>query len=409
MTDQSRRFVVRSLCGCALGISSGSLLARVLPTDLTALVTPDYRPLDTDEQGLWQSVERLEQELAISNLIVNDTVLKSYLGSVVSRLLGDDLAFDLRIYSVRNPDFNASMFPNGMMLVNTGLLVRMLNEAQLAAVIGHECGHYLRRHSLQNWRSNRIKLALMNTVAIGGGVATVATGTNWYDIANSINSSLLSSMFSFSRALEREADAFGLQLLRDSGYDLKAASEVWSLLIGERKASAAARKKRYRDDAVSEFSTHPPGAERMTDLAATAAYIKERSSSLQYADRRAEWQAAIGGLRQSLIEEQIRLNDPGASLHLLNNLAQGTWDGVLRYFEGETYNLRDETGDAQLAARAYAAAVQYPDVPAEGFRAHGYAQLKGGNVEDGRSALTRYLELRPDAPDVAMVRFTLRQ
>jgi regulator of sirC expression with transglutaminase-like and TPR domain len=69
--------------------------------------------------------------------------------------------------------------------------------------------------------------------------------------------------------------------------------------------------------------------------------------------------------------------------------------------------LRDESGDAQRAAESYAAALQFPDAPAEAYRAHGYAQLKSGNVEEGRRALARYLELRPDAADAAMVRFSL--
>src|SRR5262249_41569407 len=102
-------------------------------------------------------------------------------------------------------------------------------------------------------------------------------------------------------------------------------------------------------------------------------------------------------------------NDSGASLYLINSLAREGWDGTLRYFEGETYRLRDENGDGARAADAYAAAVKFADSPAQAYRAHGYAQLKTGNTEEGRRALTRYLELNPAAPDAAMVRFTLGQ
>jgi regulator of sirC expression with transglutaminase-like and TPR domain len=81
----------------------------------------------------------------------------------------------------------------------------------------------------------------------------------------------------------------------------------------------------------------------------------------------------------------------------------------LRYYEGEAYRLRDEEGDADRAATSYAAAVAFTDAMPEAHRAHGYAQLKKGDVEAGRRALSRYLELRPDASDAAMVRFTLGQ
>ena len=43
-----------------------------------------------------------------------------------------------------------------------------------------------------------------------------------------------------------------------------------------------------------------------------------------------EFVVAIAPLRFALIDEQVKLNDPGASLYLLNSLAKDGWDGVLR-------------------------------------------------------------------------------
>ena len=62
-----------------------------------------------------------------------------------------------------------------------------------------------------------------------------------------------------------------------------------------------------------------------------------------------------------------------------------------------------------LATTAYAQAVQFDNAPPEAYRAHGYALLKSGQADDGRRALNKYLELRPDAADAAMVRFSLGQ
>jgi regulator of sirC expression with transglutaminase-like and TPR domain len=71
--------------------------------------------------------------------------------------------------------------------------------------------------------------------------------------------------------------------------------------------------------------------------------------------------------------------------------------------------MRGAPDDAALAAKAYAAAIQLPDAPAEAWRAHGYAQLKAGSQHEGREALRRYLEMNPDASDAGMVRFSLAQ
>lgn len=408
MTHRSRRrFLSAALCGCAAGLSWVDVLAKLAPAQLTSLVPPNYQPVDADERGLWHLCDHLEKDIAASNLRIRDEGLNRYLQTVTHRML-DGQKSDVRVYAMRDPGFNASMAPNGMMIVNSGFLARIRNEAQMAAVIGHECGHYLRLHSVRNWRDRKTKSAVMAFVAVAGAGATGATGNNWYDLANAINNGLLLSMFSFSREMESEADAYGIKLMRDAGYAPHEASAVWSQLIEERKASAAARKKRYKDNSASSLSTHPPTTERMYALKGYAMEMEGRSrGAAAHESRKGEFISAIAPMRHAFIEEQVKQNDPGASLYLLNSLAQDGWDGVLRYNEGEVYRLRDEEGDARRAADAYAQAVQLDNPPAEAYRAHGYALLKASRTEEGLRALSRYLELHPDAADAAMVRFTL--
>ena len=146
----------------------------------------------------------------------------------------------------------------------------------------------------------------------------------------------------------------------------------------------------------------------MRDLTDTATALASRFPDAHYDARRDEWRAAIAPLRLGLLEEQVKLNDPGASLYLLNALARDGWDGTLRYFEGEVYRLRAESGDDDRARTAYAAALAAPDPPAEAFRAHGYALVRSGQVAEGRQSLARYLELAPHAADTEMVRMALQ-
>ncbi len=393
-------------------LSPYAIAGRISPTDMTPLIAPGYEAEDDDERGMWQLFDRLEEDIANSNLVVRDPELTAYVHGVMQRLLGE-MAADFRVYIVRNPDFNASMAPNGMMIVHTGLLARIRNEAQLAAVLGHEAGHYFRRHSVQRWRSMKTKTALMSIIAIGAAAGSGASGNagnNWYEMANAINAGIMLSIFKHSRAHEQEADAYGLRLLAEAGYAPHQAAAVWGQLISERMASAEARDKRYRDRSRSALSTHPPTESRMKDLRLSANDIDELLLGGSGGDPRVgPWRSGIASIRSSLLEEQIRLNDSGASIHLINSLADGGWTSDLYYYLGEAYSLRGGEGDAALAAEAYASAVQYPDPIPEAYRAHGYAEIKAGYKEDGHEALARYLELRPDAPDAAMTRFTIGQ
>jgi beta-barrel assembly-enhancing protease len=413
MRQSRRHFIAGGLGGCLM-CAALRAPAEVLSTNLQPLMGPDYVPLDADEKGLWQGFERLEEDLAESDLLLRAPEIQEYTVSIVERLMGRP-AKDLRVYIVHDASFNASMAPNGMMLVHTGFLARIQSEAQCASVLGHEAGHYFRKHSVDQWRNQRTKGAVM--AFVGAGANAVAgysalqgyDGQSWIDLANAINDALVMSIYSFSRAQESEADAYGVGLMVKAGYSPHSAAEVWGQLIEERRATAQQRGRKYKDNARSAYSTHPPSEDRMRDLAETAAEAERRGLVQTAFAGRSEWRAILAPHLPALLEEQVKLNNPGASKYLIDNHAREGWNGVLRFYEGEVYRLRNDPGDPDLAAGCYAAAVQFPDAPPEAWRAHGYALVKMNRREEGRQSLSRYLELRPDSKDAAMVRFALQQ
>ena len=409
-----RQLLSHAICGCFLCVSKNSL-AKPLTTDLGALIGSNYQPVDFDEKGIWHACDTLERNIAESDLLLRASDLTEYTALVLERLLGK-LASDFRIYIVRDAAFNASMTPNGMMIVNTGLLARVHSEAQYATVIGHEAGHYLRKHSIDNWRDIRTKSAIGAFASAGANAAAgysasqgYSNGQSWIDLASSINQALLASIFSYKREQESEADAFGIKLLSDANYTPESAAQVWGQLIAERQASAKERNKRYRENSNSAYSTHPPSEKRMRDLADTAAALSARSSSTVRSNGESDWKSAVNPYLPDLFAEQIKLNDAGASLYLIESHAQAGWTGLLRFNEGEIYRLRGKSGDASLAETAYATAVTFSDAPPEAWRANGYSLLKRGSRIDGISSLNHYLELKPNAPDAAMVRFSISQ
>ncbi|MEO7541761.1 MAG: M48 family metalloprotease, partial [Sphingomicrobium sp.] len=163
----------------AASLTTGVASARIRPADLQPLIGPGFRPTDTDEIGLWQQMQRVEEEVSGSNLLIKDPELIRYLRDLIGTV-GGPAAKDMRIYLAHIPEFNAVMFPTGFAVVFSGLLLRMRNEAQLAGVIAHESGHFLRRHMIRSWRDTKRKsdIFAIGSMALGvaGGAAGVYTG-----------------------------------------------------------------------------------------------------------------------------------------------------------------------------------------------------------------------------------------
>ena len=117
-----------------------------------------------EEGGLWALIDREETRLRRSPLRLRDDALMAYLSEACCRLAGEHCP-DVRVYALRTPYFNASMAPNGMMQLWSGLLLRMDNEAQMAAILAHEIGRFLQRHSLQQLRDVKARSAFATALA----------------------------------------------------------------------------------------------------------------------------------------------------------------------------------------------------------------------------------------------------
>jgi predicted Zn-dependent protease len=398
----SRRSLLIGGGAAAAALHAGVAEARVRPADMVALVGPGFKPTERDEIGLWHEMERVEEEIAGSNLLIQDPQITDYLQNLIGTV-GGPAAKDFRIYLARIPEFNAMMFPTGFAIVFSGLLLRMRNEAQLAGVIAHESGHFLRRHMIRSWRDQKRKSDLFAIGSMLAGVGGSAAGAYLGDYVQLAQLGAILSLFRYSREMEAEADAMGAKLIAEAGYAPVEIANVWQQLIGEEQASARYRGK-YRDRGLSLFATHPSPESRMADLHADAADVTIPGKL--YDNHRARYLTTIGPIRQMLLDDQVKLNDPGGSEYLIQTLAQDGWNGLLRFYEGEVWRLRNRQnqGDDVRAAQSYAAAVVYPDAPADAWRWHGIFLLKKGRTAEAKAAFAKYLTMSPEAPDAAWVR-----
>lgn len=378
-----------------------SILTALLFVLCTACTTPagrkefldaptGYRPpLDTDEAGLWMRMDSLEKSLKSSGLLVRDPELNNYIHGIVCRVAGTHCA-DIRVYVVRIPEFNASMAPNGVMQVWTGLLLRAENEAQVAYIIGHELGHYLRRHSLQMWRDLRQKSSLFAYF----NLLTLVVGVPGY-VHDITQLATLGSLFKFSRDSEREADQLGFELTTVAGYDPREAGKLWEALLKERDAAKDPTPWVF-------FSTHPPTKERIATLNRLADEFADKHKPEIIGKE--PYLATVGPWRGMLLRDELQQRQFARSQVLLDRLLGGnTRPGEFYYFQGELHRLRGEEGNEEQAKAAYHKALQYEDVPTEAYRELGLLYLKSGQNEQAQTFLRRYIQLKPQAEDRAMI------
>lgn len=369
----------------SLALARGHALAG-LP-DGSYLAPPRFsRPMaDSDEGGLWAMMDREERQLRRSPFVIHDLALKNYVQDIACRLTKDHCP-DIRIHIVRTPLFNASMAPNGMMQVWTGLLLRVENEAQLAAILGHEIGHFLQRHTMEKLKDIKAKSAFAQFIGVLGVVGAVG------------QMALVAGAFAFDRESEREADLIGAYLMHSAGYDVAEAARVWENLETEIKA------KEGGENRAILFATHPPPPERRATLEKMAAKLgKGRSDEERYLD-------ATEPFLSGWLEDEVKRGQHEESLALLDrNVKRGRQSGRMHYYRGEVYRLRNGKGDLEAAMADYRQAVAQKDGPPAAWRGLGLILRQQGKNDEARQSLGRYLELVPDAPDAPLLKTYLNE
>ena len=351
-------------------------------------------PLDTDEAGFWMQMNRIEQRVRTSGRVVRDPELNAYLREIFCDL-SPNYCGDIRLYIVRSPGFNAAMMANGTMQLWTGMLLRVQNEAQLAAVLGHELTHYLRRHTLQKWRDIRAKTDAL----VFFQFATTVVGLGIVGIVAQV--ATLGSIQAFNRDQERESDRVGFEMMAEAGYEPEAAPRIWDALVAEKEAS-------YRPKGSIFFASHPTSEERRETLAEMAAAYQTTAAELG----RKRFVEMTAGFRGGWLRDELRQRDFGAMQVVLDNLKQaGANLGELYYYQGELHRLRAETqeGDSDQAVTAYEKAIGLGGAPPEVYRALGLIHWSAKRESEAKLAFEAYLSAAAEAPDRAMIEHYLGQ
>ena len=376
----------------ATGGAYGALLAAgVARAEAPWTAPPRFvRPAQpTDEGGLWALMDREEARLRRSPFVLRDPTLGDYLQDIACRLALNHCP-DIRVYVVQTPIFNASMAPNGMLQIWTGLLLRVDNEAQLAAVIGHEIGHYLARHSVERMREVKSRAAFGQLLGLLGAVGSAG---QLVGVVGQL--ALLASGFAYSRDQEREADRIATMLMRTAGYDPGEAAKIWGNLRLEIKAGTEGEPAR----SSPMLATHPSPGERQETL--------ERLAESGHGGVLNEelWRERMRPFTPEWLTAEVKRGRHEESLALLSRkIAQSPARADFLYARGEVYRLRASDEDLNAALADFQAAVGVGGEPPETHRGLGLIYRKQGRLPEARASLIRYLESAPAAPEASMIK-----
>jgi predicted Zn-dependent protease len=193
--------------------------------------------------------------------IVKDPEVVRYinvLGDSISKL-ADSRSLDWQFFVVNSSEVNAFAVPGGYVYVNRGLIERAQRMDQLAGVLGHEIGHVVRRHSVQ-------QMEKAQGANIGVTLACVLTSVcNSQAAGAAINVGGSALFAKFSRDDEAEADAEGVKNVVRAGIDPRGIPEMFQILLDERQRSPGSVE--------SWFATHPMEENRIQATQAQIAQI----------------------------------------------------------------------------------------------------------------------------------------
>ena len=181
--------------------------------------------------------------------------LQDYVSGVGRRLAAASdrpgLAYTFTV--VDSPQVNAFACPGGPVFITTGILRKLKDEAELAAVLGHEVGHVVRQHGLR-----RMQRAMVAQLGLGLLQGTMGDKSGFLKLAGPFAANLL--LLRNGREAELESDEQGLQNASRIGYDPSAMVGVQEMLM----AQGAGGQGLFAE----VFASHPPSEARIAQARA---------------------------------------------------------------------------------------------------------------------------------------------
>lgn len=195
--------------------------------------------------------KQIAQQVMQSSRMVTDPVVDNYINKVGQNIVrNSDARIPYTFQVVDSNVVNAFSLPGGFVFVNSGLILRASDEAELAGVMAHETAHVAACHGAKQETKADITQIAMIPLAI-----MLPYGWAGYGIYEGVNAAIPLAFLKFSRTDEAQADFLGTEYMYKAGYDPNAMISFFEKIEAE--------DKRLPGTISPIFATHPPTPERM--------------------------------------------------------------------------------------------------------------------------------------------------
>ncbi len=231
------------------------------------------------EQQEIEMGRQADRDVVQSMGLYDDPEVQAYVarvgGELAARSERPGLPWTFRV--VDDPTVNAFALPGGFIYLTRGILTHLDNEAEMAAVLGHEIGHVTARHSVE-----QVSKAQLASLGLGVGMILSPDLRNYGDLAQT---GLQLLFLKYGRDDERQADDLGLRYMVRENYDPRQMPLVFDTLARVSQLQGQGRIPTW-------LSTHPAPearAQRIADevrtaAASTDATLVERGAYLGHVD-----------------------------------------------------------------------------------------------------------------------------
>jgi predicted Zn-dependent protease len=350
-----------------------------------------------DEQMLWRRAQEEQDVIDGSGVLYQNAEIENYLNQITKKLqtnsISPDISFKIKV--VKDPNLNAIAFPNGVFYVHTGILARMDNEAQLAALLAHEMTHCTHRHTLRVIRSIKDRPAYFDAVRKTLANITVTRGlAQFLGITGS-----MAAVSGYTRELETEADRVGLDLAVKANYDPREALKLFKHL-----------RQEIETEGFEEpyfFGSHPNVYQRIENVNNwLVTKYRGKGTGLQ---NREIFQSKMSGL----VLDNARLDLRQGRFHIAQRMVKKYLttkpeDAQAYYLLGEIFRQRGQQNDAGAAQKNYEKAISLNPSFSEPHKAMGLIHYKDGERRLAKRFFESCLLLSPDTPDKAYIQGYLK-